>query len=122
MKWRRWLAGFGIVGIAVAMPSCGGGGQQSGGNAPAVQATDPEIAQLRTDVNALKALRDSLATLLKEGNNSDDNLNAWLKELGVAVCQLERKAPANWGLDPAKRYCHGPGPGDQKPPPAFPPR
>ena len=45
-------------------------------------------------------------------------LNSWLETLGDAVCDLEKNVT---GLDPTKLYCTGPGPGDKKPPPSYPP-
>lgn len=121
MKWRSWLAGLGLVGIAVAVPACSDDKgtkepvqQPPGGGRPPDQAaaTSPEV----------KALRDSLATLLKQGNDPKENLNQWLKDLAQAVCQLEQKMPPNAGLDPAKRICPAPGGGpDKTSPPSFPP-
>lgn len=45
-------------------------------------------------------------------------LEAYLKKLGIAVCQLETQQT---GLDPAKRLCAN-GPPDLIPPPTYPPK
>lgn len=114
MNSRRWLAGVGLVGMAVGMSACPKPQNQAGPNGV-------EVATKQD----LKALSDSLATLLRKAGPSQDdkvNLNIWLKELAIAVCQLEDKAPPAWGLDPNKRFCPSGGPPDKTSPPAFPPQ
>jgi hypothetical protein len=114
MNRKRWLAVLGVV--AVAVPSCNGGSKP-----PAAAGQGVEVATK----DDLKALRDSLATLLsKDGTDPKTNLNKWLQDLANSVCQLEMKAPSGWGLDDTQRYCkkQGGGEGDKTAPPPFPPK
>jgi hypothetical protein len=116
MNQRRWRAVLGLAGIAVAVPSCGGGSKQ--------QSSAPQGIEAATK-DDLKALRDSLAFLLDTKTaDPKKNLNKWLQDLANSVCQIEMKAPASWGLDPNVQYCtkQGAGPPDKTPPPAFPPK
>jgi hypothetical protein len=117
MNRKRWLAVLGVVGIAAAVPSCG---SQSKG--PAVD-TEPPPIDVATKAD-LKALRDSLATLLgKDGTDPKTNLNKWLQNLANSVCQIEEAAPDDWGLKEDVKYCtKGAGEGDKIVPPPFPPR
>jgi hypothetical protein len=114
MNQRRWLAVLGLAGIAVAVPSCNGGSKPQTSAPPGIDAASKED---------LKALRDSLETLLTKGGDPKTNLNKWLQDLANSVCQIEQKAPTSWGLDNNLRYCKkAGGPGDKTPPPAFPPQ
>lgn len=99
MNRKRWVAVISAAGVAVAMSGC---------------ASKEDVEKLKQDVQALQKEDQDLRNYTKAGGP----LNEWLKELAEAVCQLELNNPG--GLDPAKRYCKGPGPGDKKPPPTYP--
>lgn len=118
MNRKRWLAVLGVVGIAVAVPSC-----KSGSNQPAT-VTEPPPIEVATK-EELKALRDSLATLLgNKGTDPKTSLNKWLQNLANSVCQIEEAVPDDWGLKDELKYCRkqGGGEGDKIVPPPFPPK
>lgn len=91
MNRKRWLAVIGVLGAMLLMTGC-----------------------LEDRVKKLEASRDSLYDYLKPGGP----INIWLDSLSISVCELELHVP---GLDPKKRHCTGPGPGDKTPPPGYPP-
>lgn len=98
MNRKRWPAVLGVVGATAVLSGC----------------LEKEVKELQKEVKELKASRDSLYDYLEPGGP----INVWLDSLGISVCELELHVP---GLDPMKRHCTGPGPGDKTPPPAYPP-